>query len=152
MGVRVKIKTNPANDKMIVVGTKGFGVQLFKLDGKFIRSFGEKEGLSNLLTYKAMFDQYNNIWLCNDNGVLFIETSSAITSFDSEFGVSGGVAEGISFHDDNVLLVTHSDLFVSEIVDRKMVFKSTPKFFTDLYQIKKFKFLDGTELDRKSVV
>ena len=142
----VKIKSITANEKMIVVGTKGFGVQLFSLDGKFIRSFGEKEGLSNLLTHKAMFDQYNNIWLCNDNGVLFIETSAAITSFDSELGVTGGITEDIGFDADNILLATHSDLFVSEIVNRELIFKSLPKFFTDLYQIKKFKFLDGTEL------
>ncbi|MEO9531165.1 MAG: SpoIIE family protein phosphatase [Crocinitomicaceae bacterium] len=142
----VKIKSITANEKMIVVGTKGYGVQLFRLDGKYIRSFSAAEGLGNLLTYKAMFDQYNNIWLCNDNGVLFIETSSAITSFGPDLGVSGGVTEDLSFDGDNILLATHSDLFISEVENRRLVFKSTPKFLTDLYQIKKFKFLDGTEL------
>lgn len=95
---------------LIVAGYSGNGVSIFNSNGKLFRSFKEKDGLENLAIRKIYFDQYDNIWLCNDNGITFIETSSAITSFDKDFGITG-ITEDIYLKNNRVILATHTDLF-----------------------------------------
>jgi len=133
-----------ANDKMIALATKNNGVQIFNLDGKYLRSFSGAQGLENLQTHSIYFDYYDNLWLCTDNGVFFIETSSAITTFDESNGVTAGTTEDITFYNDEILLSTHNDLFTNNINKGKINFEPQGIFENGLFQIKNFKFSDGS--------
>ncbi|MFT4600194.1 MAG: serine phosphatase RsbU (regulator of sigma subunit) [Arenicella sp.] len=132
-----------SNDKMIALATKNSGVQLFNLDGKFLRSFSSDEGLENLQTHNIIFDNYNNLWLCTDNGVIFIETSSALTIFDERQGVTAGTTEHMAFTNDDALLATHNDLFKSSTDKGRIRFEPQGVIENGLFQIKTFKFSDG---------
>jgi serine phosphatase RsbU (regulator of sigma subunit) len=139
------IKSMAIGDDMIVVGSKGQGVEIFDYQGNLIRSFGEHDGLVNIITHSCMFDHYDNLWLCNDDAIIFIEMSSAITSFSDELGVPGGVMEDLSFLNENILLATHADLQVSQFLRGRMEFTPVSLTGTEIYQIKQFEFTDGSQ-------
>lgn len=138
-----KINNIHSNDNLIVAAISGVGVLIFNSDGKFLRKVGEDEGLSNSIIHSALFDQYENLWLCTDNGISFVELSSAITSFDQMQGVTAGVTEDLAFNNDDILLATHSDIFKSKIENGRLTFESYPVFGIETFQIKEFTFPDG---------
>ena len=143
----MKIRSAIINENIIVIGTDGDGVQIFDLNGNFIRSFDGADGLQNLRIHKSMFDQYNNLWLCNDNGISFIEMSSALTYFNADDGVTAGATEDIYFRDSSVYLVTHSDIFESKITNNRFKFEGIKVFGMEAFQVKHFAFPDGFETD-----
>jgi serine phosphatase RsbU (regulator of sigma subunit) len=142
VGEGFKINTVALKGERIIVGTAGNGVAIFDMKGKLIRWFMEKDGLENLEIRMIYFDQYDNIWLCNDNGISFIETSSAITSFDKDFGITG-ITEDIYLKDGRIFLATHTDLFEDLYADNSMRFAKRNTFGMEVYQIKEFTFSDG---------
>ncbi|UKN03012.1 SpoIIE family protein phosphatase [Paracrocinitomix mangrovi] len=139
-----KFKGISSNDKLIISAVQGQGIQIFSTGGELIRTVGEEDGLNNSIVRKALFDQYNNLWLCTDNGISFVEMSSAITSFGKKEGVTAGITEDLLFKDDKILLATHSDLFTSVVENNKMRFENTKIFGIDTWQIKQFTFSDST--------
>lgn len=130
-------------DNLFVVGTSGNGVLIFDENTNFLRAIKESDGLENLEIRQLLFDQYFNLWLCNDNGITFIETSSAITSFNNRYGVTG-VTEDILYKNNELVLATHSDIFKSEIEGDQFMFKKKDIFGMDIFQIRSFKFTDGS--------
>lgn len=132
-----------ANDRIIVASVISEGIEIFDLEGNFIRSVGESDGLGNGLINKSLFDQYSNLWLCSDNGISFVEMSSSITAFDKRAGVNAGATEDLDFIGDKVILATHSDMYSSEIVNGRMQFMNTPLVSSDLWQIRNFTMSDG---------
>jgi len=143
IGAGFRINDIELNNGLIVVGTAGNGVFVFDMKAKFIRSFLEKDGLENLEIKQIYFDQYNNIWLCNDNGITFIETSSATTYFDKDFGITG-ITEDIYLKGQNIYLATHTDLYEGVVNESGLSFAKKNVFGMDIYQIKEFKFSDGS--------
>ncbi|MEX1002784.1 MAG: SpoIIE family protein phosphatase [Crocinitomicaceae bacterium] len=140
---KYKIKSVQQNDKVVVIGTTGNGAKMFDLKGQFIRSIGETKGLNNSITHTSIFDQYNNLWLCNDNGLAFVEMSSPITAFYQEEGVTSGIIEDLLVEDDEIYLATHSDIFRSVKKKDRLVFEQSPVFKMETWQIKSFTFTDG---------
>ena len=143
IGDGFKINDIELNNGLIVVGTAGNGVLVFDMKANLIRSFLERDGLENLEIKRIYFDQYNNIWLCNDNGITFIETSSATTYFDKDFGITG-ITEDIYLKDKNMYLATHTDIYESVTNKSGLSFAKKDVFGMDIYQIKEFKFSDGS--------
>lgn len=127
---------------VVAINVSGQGVNLYSDDIRFIRSINESSGLSNLLIHKMLFDQYGNLWLCNDNGVSFVELSSPVTSFDQDKGISG-MTEDIHIQDNRVNLATHIDLLQLNLKDKHPVFRNTGTFNMDVFQIREFTFSDG---------
>ncbi|MEZ4922421.1 MAG: SpoIIE family protein phosphatase [Crocinitomicaceae bacterium] len=139
------IKSIAISNDMIVAGSKGQGVEIFDYQGRLIRTFGYKDGLEDMITHSCMFDHYNNLWLCNDDAIVFIEMSSAITTFNDNLGVPSGVTEDLAFVDDQICLATHADLQVSEHLRGIMQFKTQSVAGYEIYQIRDFTFSDGKE-------
>jgi serine phosphatase RsbU (regulator of sigma subunit) len=137
------IKSMAISENMIVVGSKGQGVEIFDYQGRLMRSFGDGDGLGDVTSHSCMFDQYNNLWLCNDDAITFVEMSSAITSFNDDLGITGGVTEDIAFTDDEVVIASHADLYVSDVSRGNMRFNSKFLTGTEVYQIKEFTFSDN---------
>lgn len=142
IGEGFKINDVNLQNNLMVVGTAGNGVKIFDMQGKLVRSFMEKDGLENLEIRKIYFDQYNNIWICNDNGITFIETSDAITSFDKDFGIIG-TTEDILLRNDQILLATHTDLYQSIESNGQVNFVKRNVFGMEIFQLKEFTFPDG---------
>jgi len=130
------------HNNLIVAGTAGNGVLVFNMKGELIRTFMEKDGLENLEIRRIYFDQYNNTWLCNDNGITFIETSDAITSFDKDFGITG-ITEDMYLDGEKIYLATHTDIFESTISPGELNFVKKDVFGMEVYQVREFTFSDG---------
>jgi len=156
IGDGYRINDITKKDQLLVVGTAGNGVMIFTTEGKLVRTFKEKDGLENLEIHKVYFDQYDNLWVCNDNGIDFIETSSAITSFDQDFGIISPT-EDIQINGDQLLIGNHTDLFervynesstttydINCREKEKMYFENLDVFGMEIYQFKKFTFSDGS--------
>lgn len=142
IGVASKINDINIQNDLLVVGTAGTGVMIFNTTGKLIRTFTERDGLENMEIRKIYFDQYNNIWLCNDNGLTFIETSDAMTSFDKDFGITG-ITEDIYLRNDRIYLATHTDIFGNEFRPGELTFTNQNIFGMEIYEIGEFTFPDG---------
>lgn len=146
-GAGFKISDVQIRDNLIAIATAGNGVMLFTFEGKLLRSFMEKDGLENLEIRKIYFDQYDNLWICNDNGINFIEMSDAITSFDKDYGVTT-ITEDIQLKGDQIYLATHTDLFQGTSADGQSIyFDKLDIFGMELYQFKTFTFSDGSTYD-----
>ena len=141
IGEGFKINDIAIKNGWIVVGTAGNGVVIFNMQGVLIRSFMERDGLENLEIRKIYFDQYNNIWLCNDNGITFIETSSATTYFDKDYGITG-ITEDIYLKDEHIYLATHTDLFENIRTDHGLSFAKKNVFGMEIFQVREFTFSD----------
>ncbi|MBD3637115.1 MAG: SpoIIE family protein phosphatase [Crocinitomicaceae bacterium] len=137
------IRNVASRNDMIVAAVSGMGIMIFDFKGNFIRAIGEDEGLANTIVHKSVFDQYNNLWLCTDNGISFVELSSAITKYDKTQGVSAGQTEDLDFIGDTVILATHSDLFYSQVRNNELKFAATSIFGMETWQIRDFTFPDG---------
>lgn len=142
IGNGFKINDINIKNNIIVVGTAGNGVKIFDMRGNLVRTFMEKDGLENLEIRKVYFDQYNNIWICNDNGITFVETSDAITSFDKDFGITS-TTEDILLQNKNIFLATHTDLYQNVENGGQLNFAKRDVFGMEIYQMKEFVFSDG---------
>lgn len=131
-----------ARNGVVIASVFGQGAVLYDYFGNFIRKIGEEEGLTNSIVHKSDLDQYNNLWLCTDNGISFVETSSMITKYSKDMGVLG-TTEDLAFHGDTVILGTHSDVFLSEEDNVALSFSGTNIFGMEIWQIKNFTFPDG---------
>lgn len=141
IGSGFKINDISIKNDLIVAGIAGNGVMVFDMRGNMVRSFMEKDGLENLEIRKIYFDQYDNIWICNDNGITFIETSDAITSFDKDFGITG-ITEDILLKGSEIILATHTDIYQSEKTNGQINFAKRDIFGMEIFQVKDFTFSD----------
>ncbi len=137
-----KIIDIAVSEEMIAVAVLGKGVYLYNTELRLIRILQETDGLENLDIRKVYFDQYRNLWLCNDNGISFVETSSAITSFDKRTGITG-ITEDIYIDNGKVNLATHSDVVQADFPSGDKSFKKLGIYGMEVYQIRKFIFSDS---------
>lgn len=144
IGIDYRINDINIYHNLIVVGTAGNGVRIFDMQGNLIRSFVEKDGLENLEIRKIYFDQYANIWICNDNGITFIEISDAISSFDKDLGVTG-ITEDILLKNGDIFLATHTDIYTNAFENGQIVFQRNDIFRMEIFQIKEFQFTDKSK-------
>lgn len=141
-GAKLDIYSIAIRNNIIAVGTDGNGIYLFNSYGKFIKHITSSDGLLNLQIRKLYFDNSNNLWSANDEGIYLINLSNPIVSFDNNNGITSSV-EDFKFTKDKTLLLTHDDLFASSIVNFKQNFINTNLFNLDLYRVEDFTFSDG---------
>lgn len=144
---RIDFTTIGINEKFIVVSSveKG-GIQVYDRKGNSIRELNDRDDLKNLRINNVMFDQFNNLWTCNDNGISFIELSSALTTFDSKDGINAGVIEDIFFKNSDILLANHTDIYTSYLEQNRIAFISKNIFDMEVFQVKEFTFSDGNKM------
>lgn len=118
----------------LYLGTENNGLIIADLHGKIVRRFDFNEGLSNLYVFKFFHDREGNLWLCLDNGIQMIESSSPVTSFTKEDGITS-LPEAIVFDGDQMLLGLHSDIFGSEIRDTRRKFLSKDVLHQDIFDL-----------------
>ncbi|MBI3136876.1 MAG: SpoIIE family protein phosphatase [Bacteroidetes bacterium] len=138
-----KINDIKIQNNLLVACTAGSGVRIYDMEGQLVRTFIERDGLENMEIRAVYFDQYHNIWLCNDNGLSFIETSDAMTSFDKDFGITG-TTEDIYLRNDKIYLATHTDIYANAYKPGELLFENQGIFGMEVYQIKDFTFPDNS--------
>lgn len=116
------------NGNHLFMGTETEGLLIADLNGTVIRRIDAYDGLKNLGVFKLFHDEEGNLWLCLDNGIQLIESSSPVTFFNNTEGVSS-LAEAIVFDGNDMLVGLHSDIFTTEV-------RNTHKYFTSLNTIR----------------
>lgn len=98
-------------DDQIYYCTENGGLIISDLNGRVKRVFDFNDNLENIFVNAFFIDQDKNIWLCLDNGIQFIETSSPLTFYKKKEGVTSQI-EAIDFIDQTALVGLHTDIFV----------------------------------------
>jgi serine phosphatase RsbU (regulator of sigma subunit) len=129
----------------ILIGTEHKG--LFILDENFnlVRNISNFDGLESLKVHDFFFDKDNNLWICLDNGIHFFETSSPITYFNKEDGITERIIK-IDFNKNNEILATNAlGLFQSELINNRKVFKQLSVLNDGVYDVETFQTSFGTK-------
>lgn len=126
----------------IYMGTETQGVIIADLQGKIVRRIDLYDGLEDLNVYNLFHDKENNLWLCLDNGIQLIETSSPLTYFRKDEGVTS-LAEAIDFASGKLLLGLHSDVFAREQHNTHVKFASQESLNQFIFDIETFETSQG---------
>jgi serine phosphatase RsbU (regulator of sigma subunit) len=94
----------------IYYGTEDHGLIMADLNGHIVRVFDAYDDLENLYVNFFFHDTEDNLWLCLDNGMQFIEISSPITYFKKKEGISS-LAEAIDFNAKEALIGLHTGIY-----------------------------------------
>ena len=99
------------------------GVMILDKQGKLIRKFNLLDGMENLIVYDVFHDLEDNLWMCQDNGIHFFETSSPITYYDKSSGLIDFISR-FNVIDQKAYLATASDIWAPVVEDHRRNFKS----------------------------
>lgn len=92
--------------------TEDGGLIISDLNGQIKRVFDFNDNLENIFVHHVFSDSDKNLWLCLDNGIQFIETSSPLTYYKKKEGLTSQI-ETIEFIDSKALIGLHTDIFVT---------------------------------------
>lgn len=98
-------------DHQIYYCTENGGLIISNLKGEVTRVFDFNDELDNIFIHHFFIDHQKNIWLCLDNGIQFLETSSPLTYFKKKEGITSQI-ECIEFVDQHALIGLHTDIFL----------------------------------------
>jgi len=132
------------NGNHIYMGTQTEGVVIADLTGKVVRRIDFYDGLENLSIFKLFHDNEGNLWLCLDNGIQLIETSSPITYFTKSEGVTS-LPEAIVFNEGKMLVGFHSDIFRPEVTNTHKFFVSNNTIKQDVFDLATFTTSQGNK-------
>ncbi|TNE54456.1 MAG: hypothetical protein EP338_07655 [Bacteroidetes bacterium] len=109
--------------KHIFVATEYNGIFILNLGGDLVRIINLEDDLASNSVFDLFLDNENNLWANLDTGIHFFETSSPLTYFDKNDGISERTerfdfANGIEYIGNNI------DIFGSYVQDNHKKFKS----------------------------
>lgn len=90
--------------------TEDGGLIISDLNGQIKRVFDFNDNLENIFVHHVFSDSDKNLWLCLDNGIQFIETSSPLTYYKKKEGLTSQI-ESIEFIGSSPLIGLHTDIF-----------------------------------------
>ncbi len=124
-------------DKYIFIGTDAHGLLVLNEKGEILRHFDLEDGLQNMTVNSLFHDSENNLWLCLDNGIHFIELSSPVSAYEKDKGITANV-QSLAMYKKHILAATTTDLAISTTDGENRYFKNTPVFGEALFHIKSF--------------
>ncbi len=92
------------------VSTFGKGVYIIDKNGKLITQLTKEIGLESEIVYDTYEDNFQNLWLATNKGVLSVDVSYPITLWDKRLGLFG-TPEAIVRHKDVVYIATHQGIY-----------------------------------------
>lgn len=139
-----QLKPNVVKQKgnQIFVGTESEGVYVFSTSGKLVRKFDLADGMDNLNVFDLFHDKDGNLWLNLDNGIHFFETSSPLSYFNKEDGITAPI-QSIDFGLGTTLLATTSDVFQQKTNLGHTSFINTDLLKETTYDITTFNTKEG---------
>ncbi len=97
------------NGDFIAFNTVLDGVIICDTSGKILYHLNQKNGLQNNTVLCSFIDNKNDLWLGLDNGIDFINSSSALTYFGSNFNL--GTVYASALYNNNLYVATNQGLF-----------------------------------------
>jgi serine phosphatase RsbU (regulator of sigma subunit) len=131
-------------DGLIYVGTESEGVFVFNATGQLVRKFDLADGMDNLNVFDLFHDKDGNLWLNLDNGIHFFETSSPLTSFGKNEGITAPI-QAIDFGLGTTLLATTTDIFQKKTEVGHTSFFNSDYLKETTYDIKTIKTKEGNK-------
>ncbi|MGV3629751.1 MAG: SpoIIE family protein phosphatase [Bacteroidota bacterium] len=122
------------------------GVLILDRTGRLVRKFDLNDGMENLSVYDVILDNENNLWLCQDNGIHFFETSSPITYYDKSSGLIDFISR-FNIIDDKPYLATASDIWTPAIENNRRNFRSLMLLNQQVFDINTYE----TDFGRKTI-
>lgn len=101
--------------------TEDGGLIISNLKGEVIKKFDFDTQLENIFINDFFIDEDKNIWLCLDNGIQFIETSSPVTTLKKDYGITSQI-EAIDFSKGISLLGLSTDIYHYEYLSKENTF------------------------------
>ncbi len=111
-------------DNSFVLGTISNGIIFLNSEGKITSTVNRKNGLSNNTALSLFQDKTDNIWIGLDNGINYINISSAFKIFEDEDGDLGTVYTSF-FFDNELYLGTNQGLFFKDKDLKYKIIKGT---------------------------
>lgn len=108
----MEINAVKMHNKYVYVATELSGIMILDINGNLIRVINLLDELASISVFDFFHDNENNLWINLDNGVHFFETSSPLTYFDKDDGVTART-ERFDFSNGNVYLGNNIDIFES---------------------------------------
>src|SRR5690554_2447394 len=135
-------------NNLLWVATEKYGVVIFDLDGRSLRSLSGNDGLQDNNVFRMFFDNSSNLWLSLDNGVSVISLNPTMSIWSRKEGIEGAIESFVSYGDTSFMIASRSGVFKSKIEDDKLVFFNTQSIAEATYDIKRF----NTEFGERLVV
>lgn len=100
----------------IYYGTEDGGLVITDLNGNVVRTFDFSDKLENIYVNDFFIDKEKNIWLCLDNGIEFIESSSPVSYLKKDEGVTSQI-EAIDFYNGIPMFGLSTDIYLFETIN-----------------------------------
>jgi serine phosphatase RsbU (regulator of sigma subunit) len=126
----------------LYMGTETQGLIVADLTGKVYRRFDLLDEMASLYVNRGFHDREDNMWLCLDNGIQVFETSSPITQFRKNEGVTS-LAEAIDFGTGQLLAALHSDVFTLSQNNGHRTLVSKEVFKQEIYDLRTIRTSQG---------
>jgi len=118
-------KSIAINNNLFAIGTIGQGVILFNSEGKITSILDKINGLQNNTVHALQMDNSNNLWVCLDKGIDYVEINSPFLYCLDRPGSLGSVYSAVLFQ-NKLYIGTNQGLFYTAWDSEKM--KSTINF------------------------
>jgi signal transduction histidine kinase/CheY-like chemotaxis protein len=86
------------NDGSFALATAGRGLVIINKNGKILQVINRESGLQDESVYGVYSDQKNNLWLALDNGISRVQSSSPLTQFTIQSGITTAVLAATRFN------------------------------------------------------
>lgn len=104
---------NRLNSNQFIVGSSFGGAKIFNVNGQFVQSINQANGLLDNDICKIVKDKHDNLWFCLNRGISYVETSGALTYWNEFSGIKGAI-EKITEFNNMVVIATHQGVFYKE--------------------------------------
>ncbi|MEP0366498.1 MAG: ATP-binding protein [Cyclobacteriaceae bacterium] len=115
------------------IGTHRGGVLITNGKGEVLQVLDKRKGLVNNLVSGIYSDYSNNLWVCTNNGLSYVETGSPFTLLGSESGVEGAALAFLKSK-NHIYVGTGQGLFYANLED-----------WSNPLIAKPFNLIEGTE-------
>lgn len=130
------------HNQRLYLGTVAEGLVVADLKGKVVRKFDYYDELEDLNVFTVFHDGEDNLWMCMDNGIQYVETSNPITSFSEKEGINS-VTEAMDLRSSPYLIGTHSDIFEAFRANTHTSFISHGAIKQQIFDLESFQTSQG---------
>lgn len=140
----IELNAVKMHNKYIYVATELSGIMILDINGNLVRVLNLMDELASISVFDFFHDRENNLWINLDNGVHFFETSSPLTYFDKDDGITART-ERFDFDNGTVYLGNNIDIFESYQENYHKKFKNLNLLNEAVFDIKTYKTSFGSK-------
>lgn len=107
------------NDSTYALATSS-GVYVFNQKGDILHVLDKSKGLKSDAAYSVFTDEYENLWVGQDNGFSYVIFNSAFTVFDENSGIQSAVS-WLKYFQNKIYVASGNNAFVGENYNFKAI-------------------------------